>query len=159
MKVNKNLIFPILPHCEISLNNFVKPILFSLILSHAFWQKFREINGFTKDVTKELISRNIFWWERISCFSHWAVHMEDQTKNLLSPKNISPHCGSAKSVHKTITWKYFVKIIRSIFLPTKITCKSSNRNSLSPKNISWNQIFSNFFSKNAVFTKFLSKFA
>ena len=25
-----------------------------------FWQKFRETNGFTKEITKELISRNIF---------------------------------------------------------------------------------------------------
>ena len=33
------------------------------------WQKFRESNGFTKEVTKELISRNIFQWERISRFS------------------------------------------------------------------------------------------
>ena len=27
-----------------------------------FWQKFRESNIFTKEVTKELISRNIFWF-------------------------------------------------------------------------------------------------
>ena len=37
-------------------------------LTH-FWQKFRESNGFTKEVTKELISRNIFWRERIFRFS------------------------------------------------------------------------------------------
>ena len=36
---------------------------FSLTL---FWQKFRESNGLTKWITKELISRNFFRWERIS---------------------------------------------------------------------------------------------
>ena len=34
-----------------------------------FWQKFRENNVFSNEDTKELISRNIFWWERISRFS------------------------------------------------------------------------------------------
>ena len=30
------------------------------ILYHTFWQKFRENNVFTKEITKEFISRNIF---------------------------------------------------------------------------------------------------
>ena len=30
------------------------------VLSHIFWQKFREINVFDKEITKELIWRNIF---------------------------------------------------------------------------------------------------
>ena len=39
------------------------------ILSRIFWQKLREINGFTKEVSKEVISRKILWWEIISRFS------------------------------------------------------------------------------------------
>ena len=36
--------FLVFPHCTV-------------LLSHFFWQKFREINGFIKEVTKELISQ------------------------------------------------------------------------------------------------------
>ena len=44
---------------------------FSLIL---FWQKFREINSITKEVTKELISRNIFSVrENFAFFPHCVV--------------------------------------------------------------------------------------
>ena len=39
---------------------------FSLTL---FLQKFRESNGFTKEITKLLIWRNFFQWDRISSFS------------------------------------------------------------------------------------------
>ena len=34
------------------------------IYSHAFWQKFRESKGFTKEITKELISRKKHFSER-----------------------------------------------------------------------------------------------
>ena len=34
-----------------------------------FWQKFRESNVFSKQITKELIWRNIFLWHRILHFS------------------------------------------------------------------------------------------
>jgi len=42
-----------------------------------FWQKFRESNCFTTKVTKELISRNIFFlWHWISSFSTlWIVNI------------------------------------------------------------------------------------
>ena len=33
------------------------------IYSHTFWQKIRESNDFTKETTKELIWRNIFFSE------------------------------------------------------------------------------------------------
>ena len=36
-------------------------------------QKFRVSNVFSKEITKELISRNIFWWEWISHFSTLCV--------------------------------------------------------------------------------------
>ena len=39
------------------------------IYCNTFWQKFRESNIFIKEVTKEFVSRNIFWWESISLFS------------------------------------------------------------------------------------------
>ena len=39
-----------------------------------FRQKFRESNGFTKQITKELIWRNFFQWERISRFSTPCVY-------------------------------------------------------------------------------------
>ena len=38
-------------------------------LTH-FWQKFRENNGFTKEITKELIWRNIFSVRVKSSFFH-----------------------------------------------------------------------------------------
>ena len=39
-----------------------------MYISALFWQNFRENNGFTKEVTKELISRNIFFIETVFCF-------------------------------------------------------------------------------------------
>ena len=46
------------------------------ILSHTFWQKFREINGFTKEVTKELISRNILLVRENFAFFHTVTLWE-----------------------------------------------------------------------------------
>ena len=47
--------------------------LYCLCCSTLFSQKFRENNGFTKEITKQLIWRNFFLWERISRFSTlWA---------------------------------------------------------------------------------------
>ena len=43
-------------------------ILRKFTLTH-FWQKIRESNGFTKEVTREMISRNFFQWEWIFRFS------------------------------------------------------------------------------------------
>ena len=51
---------------------------FSLTL---FWQKFRESNVFTKEITKELISRNFFSVRENFSFFHtvtlwmWTVHL------------------------------------------------------------------------------------
>ena len=44
------------------------------IILHAFLQKFRENNDFSKEVTKELISRNIFSVREMESFvfPHWA---------------------------------------------------------------------------------------
>ena len=40
-----------------------------------FWQKFRESNGYTKYITKELIWRNISWWKKNSVISTvWETH-------------------------------------------------------------------------------------
>ena len=63
---------------------------FSLTL---FCQKFRESNSFTREVTKELISRNIFSVrENFSCFhtvlQSSVLHCR-KTRNSLSPKNVS----------------------------------------------------------------------
>ena len=41
-------------------------------LTH-FWQKFREVNSFTKEVTKELISRNIFLVRENFSFFHTVL--------------------------------------------------------------------------------------
>ena len=74
-------------------------------LSHFFWQKFRETNTFTKQITKLLLN----WRES----------------------------------------KFFILLCAQC---------GKTRNYLSLEKISWNQLFSNFFSKNDVaFTKFLSK--
>ena len=35
-------------------------VVITEIHSHTFWQKFRESNVFTKDLTEEVISRDIF---------------------------------------------------------------------------------------------------
>ena len=49
------------------------------LLSHFFWQKFRESNVFTKGNTKELIWRNFFWVTIYFSFFH--------TVNKLGTKN------------------------------------------------------------------------
>ena len=46
-------------------------------LSHNFKQNFRENNGFTKEVTKELISRNIFGEREFLVFPHCGVENAD----------------------------------------------------------------------------------
>ena len=48
--------------CYTQCGNYGNTLLWKLLrLSRThFWQKFREINGFTKEITKELIWRNIF---------------------------------------------------------------------------------------------------
>ena len=48
-------------------------------LTH-FWQKFRESNDFTKELTNEAIWRNIFWWDWIFRFStqYIAVLLKNQ---------------------------------------------------------------------------------
>ena len=50
---------------------------FSLTL---FWRKFREINGFTKQVTKELISRNILLVRENFSFYHTALFCKNFVK-------------------------------------------------------------------------------
>ena len=46
------------------------------ILSHIFGQKFREINGFTKEITKESISRNSFLVIEDLSFFHTVRSLE-----------------------------------------------------------------------------------
>ena len=62
------------------------------LLTH-FWQKFRETNVFTKEITLELISRNIFRWERISHFSK-VVRISDNLicKNSVKVTSLVVNC-------------------------------------------------------------------
>ena len=53
-------------------------------------------------------------------------------------------------------YQKFTKIKKALSDVHNSQC-GKTRNSLSPKNISWNQLFSNFFKKPIIFTKFLSK--
>ena len=72
--------FAELLHCELN----CQLQKFSLTI---FSQKFRETNGCTKELTKELIWRNI-WWERISRFSTlWYIHNLSRTIRFL----VFPH--------------------------------------------------------------------
>ena len=48
-----------------------------------FWQKFRESNVLHKEETEQLISRNIFWWEWISCFSTLCYYLQDNLESKL----------------------------------------------------------------------------
>ena len=54
-----------LPHSQCGKTRNSLPAVWKLLgfsPTH-FWQKFRESNVFTKEITKELIWRNIFWWD------------------------------------------------------------------------------------------------
>ena len=54
-----------------------------------FWQKFRECNDFTKEVSKELILRNIFQVREIFPFFHTVRAVWKIQKFSLTEKNIS----------------------------------------------------------------------
>ena len=43
------------------------------IYFHAFWQKFRESNGFTKEINKQFIWLIFFQWEQIHHFSTFVL--------------------------------------------------------------------------------------
>ena len=63
-------------------------------LTH-FWQKFREINGFTKEVTKELISRNIFSVREFLVFLHCETTL---TKKIYSSIHMYKTLKRVKSI-------------------------------------------------------------
>ena len=56
------------PFMKMSFKTHSVEITLRFSLTH-FWQKSRESNGFTKEITKTLIWRNIFWWHYIFHFS------------------------------------------------------------------------------------------
>ena len=68
----------------IALYTVWKMLQFSL--TH-FWQKIREINGFTKEITKELIWRNIFLVRLNFSFFHTVLwKLLNFTATILSQK-------------------------------------------------------------------------
>ena len=69
------------PFMKMSFKTHSVEITLRFSLTH-FWQKSRESNGFTKEITKELIWQNCFHWERNFRFYTWFEFTE---KFLLLP--------------------------------------------------------------------------
>ena len=72
-----------------------------------FWQQFRETNGFTKYVTKELISRNIFsvrenFWNFHSVVQQWRILLSHK---IFRENNEKTQISSSKS--ELISRKFF----------------------------------------------------
>ena len=74
------------PFMKMSFKTHSVEITLRFSLTH-FWQKSRESNGFTKEITKELIWQNIFFMRlcKLSIFSHCETQC-GKTRNLLSQK-------------------------------------------------------------------------
>ena len=79
-----------------------------------FWQKFRENNVFTKEITKELIWRSIFWWKLILRFplTLWAWKWRIFTIPLFEIKMIKEKSGLEKNMQLFLSYFghfYFVR--------------------------------------------------
>ena len=112
------------------------------IYSHT-WQKFRQTNVFTN----KLIWRKMFSVRKmeIYCHKHFNYNYFVKVTFLL----------------KKILKSWFDEIFNGsqyfLFFHTVTAQCGKMKNLVSPKNISSNQLFSDFFSKNVTFKKFLAK--
>ena len=86
------------------------------ILSHAFLEKFRESNGFTKQVTEELIWRNIFSVRENFSFSHTVWDESEYLHNKL------------KKFVKSISTSFFLFALAIDFAKSKQKLKTVKTN-------------------------------
>ena len=103
---------------RVDISSFTMWKLWQFILTFFFWQKFRQINAFTKEITKQLIWRNILSVRvNFSFFSHCSLEMWNfreieygAKKEVISGKNmkyfeIKANISTQKS--RDFTWNQF----------------------------------------------------
>ena len=109
-------------------------------LSHSFDKNFVKVMVLLNKLLKSWFDEIFFRWEKISCFSTQCTMT---TKLYTFSSELKLISRKSEKIHKNLNWE-------SPNHSVEITEIYSHW-----KNISWNQLFSNLFSKTVTFTKYL----